>query len=763
MGPASRGGGLCCSFARSSLQLVPAMNLPRIPLVTALACAPVLASAQAPFAAGFEGEGSTAVEVVNLGLALATEDFQLDRDRVVFGVPEGAQGGQDLNGDGDGSDKALCVLDLATGSVSVLPGSLPFGDTHTYEVRGGRVAYVVEEFSTGLGGTDLNGDGDTSDDVLHVTDLATGTTTNLALATSALQDSDFQLGDGLLYVRVAEGGQGGLDLNGDGDASDGVAHVIVLSSGEVRNLGVASQTSGFATLSAGVGDGFAAFLVSEASDGATDHNGDGDATDVLLATYDEATDAVTFSLAGASDLQVRGDVVTFLVSESASATDLNGDADLSDLVVLYRQHENGAIATTSLAVNATFGRGDFELADGWLTVLADEGDSAQDWNADGDTFDRVMHVVDVGSCAITNLGVAVPGSSDAGGSPQSIRGELLAFTASESRDGNRDHNGDGDAFDKALFLYDRSDASLRAVGYAVPFSLDQVLALSGESLAFLVSEGAQRNRDANGDGDRADNVLHVLDLATGETVNTGLAVYDNSFSDAFGFRVSARALAFEVGEADQGGTDLNGDGDTGDAVQFVYDATTRTPVNLGLAGHNSGFINFLFERDAVLVAVDEALQGADLNGDGDSIDFGVLHSVTLFTAGAAVETFGEGLPGTGGLEPLLTAPVTPAVGGELEYRVSQGLGGSLGCLIVGLGEGAIPTFGGTLYVDDTVFVGTHRLDGTAGAAGAGGASFVEPLDDLALVGTTFYGQAGYVDSGSVSRISLSAALRQRVQ
>ena len=73
------------------------------------------------------------------------------------------------------------------------------------------------------GGTDLNGDGDATDFVVHVFNASNRQTTNLGLAAT----SGSLQGDGqLLGFRVRETEQGNTDLNGDGDTNDDVLHVF---------------------------------------------------------------------------------------------------------------------------------------------------------------------------------------------------------------------------------------------------------------------------------------------------------------------------------------------------------------------------------------------------------------------------------------------------------------------------------------------------------------------------------------------------------
>lgn len=75
---------------------------------------------------------------------------------------------------------------------------------------------------------DLNDDGDTLDSVAHLYDFVTGSLTNLGLATDlSAVPTPFSLVDGKLLFRVPEVSQGGADLDGDGDTSDAILHAVL--------------------------------------------------------------------------------------------------------------------------------------------------------------------------------------------------------------------------------------------------------------------------------------------------------------------------------------------------------------------------------------------------------------------------------------------------------------------------------------------------------------------------------------------------------
>ena len=109
-------------------------------------------------------------------------------------------------------------------------GSRDFGD---------RVAFAVSELQQAE--TDLNGDGDQTDLVLHVFDVATSTTVNLGVALRPSRPLGFTPGRPTpqLDVLVAEPRQG-VDLNADGDLSDLVVHLLGPDD-VLRNTGLAAN------------------------------------------------------------------------------------------------------------------------------------------------------------------------------------------------------------------------------------------------------------------------------------------------------------------------------------------------------------------------------------------------------------------------------------------------------------------------------------------------------------------------------------------
>src|SRR5262249_34870442 len=151
-----------------------------------------------------------------------------------------------LNGDGDTDDSVVHVYDVATGTTT----NLGLANTISFEgasiVTGGSgnlVAFTVNEFDQGH--TDLNGDGEVgfdrfqADTVIHPYDAPPGTTTNLGLAiTVGLTVTVAGVSEDLVAFSVSESDHGGADLNGDGDTYDQVVHVYNAGTGTTTNLGL---------------------------------------------------------------------------------------------------------------------------------------------------------------------------------------------------------------------------------------------------------------------------------------------------------------------------------------------------------------------------------------------------------------------------------------------------------------------------------------------------------------------------------------------
>lgn len=233
-------------------------------------------------------------------------------------------GAPDLNFDGDAAD---AVVHLWDGSATLNLGRA----ARAVALSPSWVAALVGESAEG--DSDLNTDTDTDDAVVHVHPAGPGAWTNLGHAADTLA---------LAGTRVAyltpESAQGGDDLNDDGDADDRVVQTYDAASATADNVGEAAEELVLGAT------GLVAFRTAEAAQGGLDLNDDGDADDGVLQVYDVANgtllnsrQAVTPCRLEACDprlpYRVRNDTVTFLTLEADQDEDLNGDGDLGDLVL----------------------------------------------------------------------------------------------------------------------------------------------------------------------------------------------------------------------------------------------------------------------------------------------------------------------------------------------------------------------------------------------------------------------------------------------
>lgn len=523
--------------------------------------------------------------IINVGRS-ADDMIRVDGHRAAF-VTHESQEATDFNGDGDTNDRVVQLYDFDTGEITNMGLAQAFvmsaADLH---LRGDVLAFLVYEPAEGR---DLNGVGgaDYYTFVPHVHDLATGDTTNLGL------EGRFPaLGDGFLAFLVRESLQLE-DLNGDGDMVDSVAHVYDPVTKVVRNLGL--PATGFA-----VGSRMAVFLVRESP--GHDLNGDGDVADTVAHSYDATTGVVRNHGLAVLAARIAGRFVGLMVDEAAQGADLNGDGDMVDRALQLYDGDTNTTVNTGLWVESLV------MSERVVAFTVVEFFHGSDLNGDGDISDRVLHVFDRATGTTANLGLDPTFSIAAAGS-------LVAFRAGESANGNTDFNGDGDTGDLVLHLHDAASGTTSNLGFGIASPLD----MDERRIVARVSESQQGSADLNGDGDAADEILHMFSTSDGSAANLGYTPIGQS-------RVANGRIAFNVRESDVG-RDLNGDGDTADVVVHLYDGVPGELYNLGLAVLQ--FRAPAIGTDLLAFSVYEPHQGAtDLNGDGDVGDL-VLHVVPL--------------------------------------------------------------------------------------------------------------------------------------
>lgn len=244
--------------------------------------------------------------------------------------------GFDLNTDGDTADHVLHVTDTQTLTTT----NLGLAIAGSVQVWKNLIAFHADEAASG--NTDLNDDGDSTDLVLHVFDYSTGTTVNLRMAGSFL--ANVQITDRLAFG-VREGSQR-TDLNGDGDITDYVLHIYNSITGEITNTGLACLDYRIAG-----SEKFIAFQVPESSQ-RQDLNADGDISDNILHVLNVENGVIqNVQLTAAFRPVITGNHIAFLVAEGLINIDLNTDGDTMDSALHVFDTETGI--TTSYGTESS--------------------------------------------------------------------------------------------------------------------------------------------------------------------------------------------------------------------------------------------------------------------------------------------------------------------------------------------------------------------------------------------------------------------------
>jgi putative cell wall-binding protein len=495
--------------------------------------------------------------LVNLGLATGAPRavFRVE-DGFGFWVDEAAQGGIDLNGDGDGTDTQVWHVYQGNSVKNLQLAASPFLLARDRRFDGG---FMFEVYEAWQGGTDLNGDLDSTDYVWHVFEYDSGNVTNLGIATP--QPNALAIEGGVAFL-ADEAAQGGTDLNGDLDTTDFVWHVFLEASLTTSNLQLASTT----VSATHAGDGFA-FLVDEGSQGGTILNNDGDSTDDRVVHVYSVAGGVTnleVALDGIQFLPIT-DGVAVQVSEVAQDAILNGDGDKSDTQVWHVWRQGVGLANLSLAtdVNSGFAKA---VGDGFAFFVDETQQAASsDLNNDGDYTDtRVVHLWTPTS-GVANLALATSIGDLV------VSGDAFGFTVYEGSQGATPLNGDADDNDSVWHVHEVGGSTTN-LGLANGFP--SARGTYGDGFAFTVGEAEQGAGSLNGDGDTTDTtVWHLYDPTNGVT-NLGLA--SERIDGAMRIAEFAGGFGFTVEESLQDAGSLNGDGDATDIAVWHVLAAPNT-------------------------------------------------------------------------------------------------------------------------------------------------------------------------------------------
>lgn len=300
----------------------------------------------------------------------------------------------------------------------------------------------------------------------------------------------------------------------------------------------------------------------DAADRAADLSGDGDLDDTVLRVLDTRRGGLPLAIGPATRVAIASQRAAFLEPEAALGTDLNGDGDLRDEVVhLYDPSRDGGEAR-----NLRRAASDVALSAAIVAALVPEsGEGNLDRNGDGDRLDAIVQVATL-SDPESWIDTRQAAKSLA------VEGTFVAFLTDEA-DQSGDLNGDGDTDDRVVQLYDAGRDSFVAIGQAA-----EDFVLGARLLAFRTGEASQAAMDLNGDGDAEDSVLQVYDIERARLLNSGQAAIPCRFLSCDPrqpYRVFGTTVKFLTFEGDQG-ADLTGNGDQDEVVLQLFDAERVT-------------------------------------------------------------------------------------------------------------------------------------------------------------------------------------------
>lgn len=441
---------------------------------------------------------------------------------------------------------------------------------------------------------------------LAVHDLERGTTAELGVPSWPHSISgdfwlDRQGGAFLLWSDEA----GLVDLNEDGDADDRVLHHYDAERDELVNLGIAFHPSFDARFA-----GSSLLVRTSELDQGQDLNGDGDLADGGIFRHELDTGAwIVLVGPGLPTTFYDFEGATPVIGVQETTLDLNGDGDVGADVVPHGLDAAGQ-PTVNLGLDVPVLYGSL-LAEtgswfGFVTYVP------EDLNNDFVAPDPLVHTWDPRTQQLVDTGIV---SSALAGAWVGADGDRRFLCVVREKDSLVDHNGDGDLKDTVPAIWSDAGQALQAL----PWAVDE-LRLEGRTALAVIGEGKQ-GVDLNGDGQIQGRYWATIDLESGQVS------FVSGVSGDSELLVDARRLWFLEPESQVG--DLNGDGDALDRVLYGATLGSLDAVGTGLAAPVPGGVFTFAPRDfdagwAAFAVSEEEQGGQDLNGDGDAND-AVLH------------------------------------------------------------------------------------------------------------------------------------------
>ncbi len=329
------------------------------------------------------------------------------------------------------TDAVLEVLHTGTSTLQTLCPATQVA------VAAGMAAFLRPESALGTVACpagSLNGDADAADTVAALWP-GSGNPQSLGVAARFVALSPNAIG-----AIVDERGQNNTILNGDGDANDGVVEVhpptVV---GAWTNTGQAADTLALC-------GPLAVFLTPETAQGAGSLNPpDADVFDRVLQIWDTATNGLTNTQRAAEDFVCGPTLVAFRTNEASQGDDLNSDGDSSDDVLMVYDPATDLVhdsqqAVTPCRIPECDPRIPYRVFTSSVKFLSREcdqqggvfsfgcGTGGTDLNGDGDADDLVIRLFDLTTGTTETIGTVTGGNPLAGGDPGTTTGTTYVGT-----------------------------------------------------------------------------------------------------------------------------------------------------------------------------------------------------------------------------------------------------------------------------------------------------------------------------------------------
>jgi len=321
----------------------------------------------------------------------------------------------------------------------------------------------ANENGPGPGGTNLNGDGDSTDETLATFDLNSRVLDDVGVASGAIATTEVCVG----------GSNVGAPCTADADCR------VCTGGGEGSNDGDTclndGDCDGTCDLS-GACHAFVAFVTPESAEGAAgigcddtpvqcDLTGDNDALDDALRAYNHTTDTIADTNLAAEEFVVGGRLVAFRTAETAQGNlPCNGDGDLDDdCMNVYDVARDIIYATGQSAIRCTLpGCNPFvpyEVKGDTVSFITDEVKQNQDLDGDGFVAGVVRQVFNVNSGAIDVFRISDDPTcgSDIALFPETLHGGTIVFEQLSETELGTDLNEDGALDDCVMVLEGDAD------------------------------------------------------------------------------------------------------------------------------------------------------------------------------------------------------------------------------------------------------------------------------------------------------------------